>query len=1282
MSEELESVYQCSDAASTLKGLSSCLRNHPENVENVKFRRVSFPKEEHLVTGYLEPANPWEYAENVTRDDLLTMYGASCERHGTCPLPRVLKQLEELDLDAVRCECLNLRGEPLGPLHCECLEEVLKRLQFVSIDLENTGIDDEAATILFDMMEYYESTTRVNISGNKNIGGPGWKACANMIKKMRCLVELDARNVTLNEQYMPIFMRPIRLGTNLEILHLDNCNLTGRPIIMLAAGLKLNSSLRELYLADNSLNSSDAIQLGGLLRCNTYLQLLDISNNGVQDTGVGHILDGLIEQQEPGGLGVLVLWNNQLTRHASTHFARAVSRSSSLEMLNMGQNMLTNECLHVLKDSLQKNKTLLRLGMQSTHLNCEGAVALAEVIADNSIIQRIDLRENNIKIAGLMALCHSMKVNNSVTQLDLDETPKRKMENETVTEQYHCLVTEIRGYCSRNEDLLREQEDTLDETEEDTPTRCNRLSSINTRKISLTCETLLRHTQQLPSTRHLLAAEPRRSGGRLRSPEPSPSPSPIPSPVPSSPRNRFHVSRVSDFGSNTSLSSTSPSMSSSPTRFFSSPSTSRFRVTVVEPSPSPISSTTTSATTSYSTPEISINDEKLSPVDAKLTSVKTMYTSPILNTGTFPSTKVSSSVLSESAVSSSPVPCFDVDVTVKRDAVTNEILIDDRVSLQSQDSSEDTADLEVRQILSSAASEVWINSKAQESDIEFQHETNKSVVFDHGGSSNGPGIKLYQTYPEAVESDKNSSFWLFDELIPHDKKSRSDQKTPSSLDKLLSLFQHPSSFFNKSSASKPVASQVMSSSCVSPLSNSVSLPNYGSSSSASKPPSSLDSKKDLNCVLVGNSKPAACSLVSKVCGSALHCDSPSPDIINNNTYCTNIPDDKTLNFDKKLAWSKDDDLHCVSDFEDENFNVPKSCSGCDGKPNFATEVEVVSNTVFEDFETNDTEKIAAELSDIVNSENDGSLVNCDRDTNVNLCSLSISDPEPVDQSQMMLVAGIDRLGGDILAQKFEGKDPIIRTNHSIGKNYVANIIDSCVHTSCNSMNCNCKMEIDKSNPLSRLKVCEGEMTPIVTKVSTDTIDVPCCTKFSLDKVKLPSLTQTSVSENIPLMVTNVQILSDVHCDNSSRLVLQDEEIDNNVSFLDSSLHTIKEAPTAVFPANLIGSPVPKISGQCGQSRNGLNFSGTAHIDKDPAMCCGNIQGRQCANLPHYTDADCCYPATDSILPATTNTPGRDNKLRDTEAAPTHVHNTRNPRPKNFGRRKRLFDQCPVNSHLL
>jgi Ran GTPase-activating protein (RanGAP) involved in mRNA processing and transport len=63
------------------------------------------------------------------------------------------------------------------------------------------------------------------------------------------------------------------------------------------------------------------------------------------------------------------------------------ARSQSLEMLNIGHNNLTNECLHVIKDSLQQNRTLLQLGMQSTHLTCEGAIALAECIADNPVIQ-------------------------------------------------------------------------------------------------------------------------------------------------------------------------------------------------------------------------------------------------------------------------------------------------------------------------------------------------------------------------------------------------------------------------------------------------------------------------------------------------------------------------------------------------------------------------------------------------------------------------------------------------------------------------------------------------------------------------------------------------------------------------------------------------------------------------------------------------------------------------------------------------------------------------------
>lgn len=75
-----------------------------------------------------------------------------------------------------------------------------------------------------------------------------------------------------------------------------------------------------------------------------------------------------------------------------------------------------------------------------------------------------------------------------------------------------------------------------------------------------------------PVDQHL--SEPKRSGGRLRSPAPSPIPSPVASPSPT--RSRFQVSRVSESDSPVTPPSTSPNT------FFGSGTGSRFKVTVVD----------------------------------------------------------------------------------------------------------------------------------------------------------------------------------------------------------------------------------------------------------------------------------------------------------------------------------------------------------------------------------------------------------------------------------------------------------------------------------------------------------------------------------------------------------------------------------------------------------------------------------------------------------------------------------------------------------------------------
>lgn len=47
-----------------------------------------------------------------------------------------------------------------------------------------SAFDSQGASALFDMIEYYESATHLNISFNKHIGTRGWQAAAHMMRKV------------------------------------------------------------------------------------------------------------------------------------------------------------------------------------------------------------------------------------------------------------------------------------------------------------------------------------------------------------------------------------------------------------------------------------------------------------------------------------------------------------------------------------------------------------------------------------------------------------------------------------------------------------------------------------------------------------------------------------------------------------------------------------------------------------------------------------------------------------------------------------------------------------------------------------------------------------------------------------------------------------------------------------------------------------------------------------------------------------------------------------------
>ncbi|XP_063372004.1 uncharacterized protein LOC134660209 [Cydia amplana] len=458
-------------------------------------RKVSFPDEEHLVTQYFEPANPWHNVPATTRAQLAAQYLESCRRHNTPAIDSVLQQIRELPEGVIgggmRAPRLTLSYcSLLGSAPCDALEAVLHRAQFRRLELE-CDIDDEGAEALFDMIEYYESATTVAIAGPRHFGIRGWQAASRMIKKSAELSELEVSDGAIEATHAPVLARALRpAACRLRALCLQRAALAGEPLLCLVIALKCNRSVRELRLCDNRLTGADAAQIAALLKINSRIQLLDLSNNQIQDAGVGHIADALVEQStqsppsansspmsphtcplvggghEARGLAFLVLWNNQLTRNAAHHLARMVRASKSLCVLNVGRNAIGSAGVRVVGAG-----ALLSLGLQGARILADAAPLLQQALLQDTHLQRIDLRDNRLGAEGLQAILAAMETNTTLTQVDLDDPVTSSPSEDPVAR----LTREVRALCRRNEPAAASPERRV------------------TRKISLTCHTHCLH---------------------------------------------------------------------------------------------------------------------------------------------------------------------------------------------------------------------------------------------------------------------------------------------------------------------------------------------------------------------------------------------------------------------------------------------------------------------------------------------------------------------------------------------------------------------------------------------------------------------------------------------------------------------------------------------------------------------------------------------------------------------------------------------------------------------
>ena len=81
-----------------------------------------------------------------------------------------------------RQRLLSLKGDKVSHAQMECLEEILRCVQFETIEFEYSYLEDEATVAMAEMLEYYESTLKLNLSFNQKIGVRGWAAIFRLLK--------------------------------------------------------------------------------------------------------------------------------------------------------------------------------------------------------------------------------------------------------------------------------------------------------------------------------------------------------------------------------------------------------------------------------------------------------------------------------------------------------------------------------------------------------------------------------------------------------------------------------------------------------------------------------------------------------------------------------------------------------------------------------------------------------------------------------------------------------------------------------------------------------------------------------------------------------------------------------------------------------------------------------------------------------------------------------------------------------------------------------------------
>ena len=276
-----------------------------------------------------------------------------------------------------------------------------------SLELHHANADEETDRALATIIQQNSSLTTLILS-HYELDDAAAVVLTAAVAHSRSLTDLQLESCELGDAGVEALVAALELGGFIRKLDLSWCCLGVPGAVALSRLLASDRcALTSLSASSNWIGLEGVLALVQALQTNRTLTELRLDDIKCEDEGIRALLAAL-RRNPQCCLRVLDLFINPLSASCASSLSEVISRSVTLEWLEVSGCDLGNEGIAALAVGIGRNRQLQHLNVSSNSVGVPGATALAAAIRTCSALTALIVRDNQIGDDGLAALAPAL----------------------------------------------------------------------------------------------------------------------------------------------------------------------------------------------------------------------------------------------------------------------------------------------------------------------------------------------------------------------------------------------------------------------------------------------------------------------------------------------------------------------------------------------------------------------------------------------------------------------------------------------------------------------------------------------------------------------------------------------------------------------------------------------------------------------------------------------------------------------------------------------------------